>query len=137
MHSIHCNIGNGNSSSNQTKCMHCGLSKFKTTDIFKINKLCFDFTKHVIKMQFISLRKTCIQHHTPYCHTSRYYAIKEQQQEDMKQKEKIMRAINTTSKLLTLHSTVLATVNSAESWILLGKGSSSPYICTKLISAFN
>ena len=45
--------------------------------------------------------------------------------------------IKTISKLLTLHSTVLATVNGVEFRVLFDRGSSSSYICTKLISALN
>lgn len=52
-------------------------------------------------------------------------------------KKRTMRAISTTSKPLTLHSAVLATVKSVEFLILLDSGLSSWCICINLISALN
>ena len=148
---IQASYGTSNSSSsNQNKCVYCGLSNHKSTncmkildiarrkDILKTNKLCFNCTKqgHMSsKCNSRGCRQCGLKHHTSICDTSRYHANQEQQNEDLKFKEKGMRAINTSST--TLHSTVLAKVNGKESRILFDSGSSSSYICTNLISALN
>ena len=138
------------SSSNQNKCVYCGLSNHKSTncmkildiarrkDILKTNKLCFNCTKqgHMSsKCNSRGCRQCGLKHHTSICDTSRYHANQEQQNEDLKFNEKGMRAINTSST--TLHSTVLAKVNGKESRILFDSGSGSSCICTNLISALN
>ena len=63
-------------------------------------------------------RKCGSKHHTSLCDAGRYYVIQQQQSEDLNHKGNRMRAIDITFKLVTLHSTVLATVNGVGLWIL-------------------
>ena len=80
-------------------------------------------------------RKCGSKHLTSLYETSRYYTIQKQQSKDLKCKEKGMGAINTASKLVSLHFKVLASANCLEFCILFKSDLSRSYTCTKLISA--